>query len=132
MGSLENGDEKWWYVSRRSDRGSRAYIVRNLWLGEREGEEREGEEIDLAMQEWIMFTDQKLEWIQRHPSLTLNEIEFTLFENSTWEKYLDDRGREYEVINGAWISMNRATVFFNIPKTYLPSRSFNYPQGGIV
>ena len=78
-----------------------------------------------------MFTDQQLEWIQRHPSLPFNQIEYTLFEHSTWGMYVD-YDDEYRVTDGMWSSMNRATVFFDIPKTYLPSSSLNYPQGGIT
>ena len=125
MGSVQDSNDSWWYLSRRPRHAQRrhGYIARNLDIDD-----------EMAIQQWIKITDSTFERI--HSSRKYTDVwdgDYSILGTNSWSEWVDSGGDlYYDWQLGDWGSAKGATVFYNIPKNYRPlTRILNYPMESV-
>jgi hypothetical protein len=125
MGSVQDGNDSWWYLSRPPRHAQRrhGYIARNLDLDD-----------DMAIQQWIKITDSTFERINNRMARRKGDWDgdYSILGTNSWSEWVDSGGDlYYDWQLGDWDSANDATVFYKVPKQFRPlTRILNY-LGGI-
>ena len=121
MGSVQDSNDSWWYLSRRPRHAQRrhGYIARNLDIDD-----------EMAIQQWIKITDKTFKLIEVFPTW---DGDYSILGTNSWSEWVDSGGDlYYDWQLGNWNSAKGATVFYNIPKSYRPrTRILNYPLGSV-